>query len=205
MGYEQRELEAAWEALSHVSRLLEPLSPNWLVGGSCGLLLQGVPIGRPPRDIDIYVDEIHTAAAAFCLKEFATDQLQYNETDIYSSHLSHYELSGISVELVGGFVVRSMNSRYEVNVSARLSPVSEEAVIKQVKFHLMPLPHEFVFNVLRERMDRVQAIASRMGAEPDKYRPVLSSIIKENTISDEAKQVMKLALGDAGGAWAACW
>lgn len=50
-------LEAALASISEVldlSWLEKP--PVWLLGGSCGLLLHGVQLSAPPRDIDLYAD-----------------------------------------------------------------------------------------------------------------------------------------------------
>ncbi|WFB60872.1 hypothetical protein [Paenibacillus sp. BR1-192] len=44
------------KALATAIHKLNQAPVAWLLGGSCCLLLQGVELGKPPRDIDIYAD-----------------------------------------------------------------------------------------------------------------------------------------------------
>lgn len=77
----------------------------WVLGGSCSLLLQGVQLDKPPRDIDIYTDaeSVHELHAS--LADWAEDAPHLDQEGMYASILSHYGRYGVSIELVGGFTV----------------------------------------------------------------------------------------------------
>ncbi|WKL02675.1 hypothetical protein Q0F98_01795 [Paenibacillus amylolyticus] len=59
-------------ALLETAKAWNTQPQTWLLGGSCGLLLQGVELQQAPRDIDIYADvaaakELHLSARGKCL------------------------------------------------------------------------------------------------------------------------------------------
>src|SRR5690554_1992200 len=97
--------------------LLKDLHGKWLVGGSCGLLLQNVQLTTEPRDLDVYTDEHYVDQIAERLHEFVINPPHYNETTIYRSNLSHYDLHGVRIELVGDFRISSKGSSYRVEIS----------------------------------------------------------------------------------------
>ncbi|MDO3679186.1 hypothetical protein [Paenibacillus ehimensis] len=161
--------------------------PIWLVGGSTGLLLQGVQLDALPRDLDLYADRRHAEALHMALRRFAIDDQTESETSIYRSTLSHYEMRGVKVELVGAFEVRAMDSEYRVEADylarthAPVVPYGGEEAVR-----LMPLAHELVFNVLRDRPDRFEAIAKVCRVqEPERHRLALDDLISRNRFSGE--------------------
>ncbi|WP_088833436.1 hypothetical protein [Paenibacillus tyrfis] len=159
----------------------------WLVGGSTGLLLQGVQLDALPRDLDLYADRSNAEDLHLALRRYATDDQTESETPIYRSILSHYEMNGVKVELVGAFEVRAMESEYRVEAAylaqthAPAVPYSEGETVR-----LMPLVHELVFNVLRDRPDRYEAIARVCRVqEPERHRLALDALIARNRFSGE--------------------
>lgn len=181
------------KTLTQISLLLRKLEVDWLVGGSCGLLLQGVDIGNQPRDLDIYVDTQGAMILYNALLPFATVPLAFNETEIYVSWLSHFLMEQVAIELVGGFEVKATDSHYKVDVSRLLTKYA-------ITFHLnggnsiklMPLMHELIFNVLRNRPDRYLAIAETIRKQEENGKvniSLLNQLIELNTFSP---QVMRL-------------
>lgn len=171
-------------ALSILQLKLKPLSGSWLVGGSCGLMLQGMPLDSPPRDLDIYVDATEVNKVHNSLKHYAVDQLQFSETPRYQSMLSHYHIGDVTVECVGNFCVRHAGSRYQVSIASCLFQHRACVSLGGEMLYCMPLAHELVFNILREREDRYMAIASMMSAEKQRYLPALIEIIQNNQFSE---------------------
>ncbi len=187
------------KALELIYSCLESEQIKWLVGGSCGLLLQTVPLEKPPRDLDIYVDAKDAALVYQVLRRFATDQLLYSETDIYSSLLSHYRIENVAVELVGGFEVHADQCVYQVEVSELLAEFRVDFVQSNGQMiGLMPLAHELVFNMLRQRSDRFEVIAAKMQTDFSKYLTPLIKIMKRNTFSPrfmkKLNELLKLSL-----------
>ncbi|NQX59000.1 nucleotidyltransferase domain-containing protein [Paenibacillus qinlingensis] len=176
-------------------KLLEPLLPSistihtrlqqahnvqWLIGGSCGLLMHNVDIGRTPRDLDIYIDlkDVHTVHKL--LQPFAIDNPEFSETPIYASMLSHYHIDGHVVEVVGDFKVKALGSLYQVEVNYLQENHYCPAFIEAWKVPVMPLAHEFLFNVLRNRPDRYEPILREMQDHPDRHMQALNDLMNRN-------------------------
>jgi hypothetical protein len=179
------------QAFELIQPLLKDKNVDWLVGGSTGLLLQGVPITQPPRDLDIYVDASSASVIYDVLKKYATDELIKSQTGIYVSMLSHFQIADVQIELVGGFEVKVELSHYCVEISELLF---EYRVSYETKGHcigLMPLAHELVFNLLRQRPDRYRAIAEKMRTNPSHYLIPLNKIMDRNTFAPDFINRMK--------------
>ncbi|MFC7682005.1 hypothetical protein [Paenibacillus sp. GCM10028914] len=152
----------------------------WLLGGSCSLLLQGVSLNKEPRDLDVYADTYAIPALHRELDTWAKDTPRLDEEGMYVSVLSHYQIHDYSVELVGGFKITSHGSVYEVKIDDLLYNWAPRNTIQDVSFRLMPLSHELVFNVLREREDRYVAIAEVIRQQPERHSELLKEIVSQN-------------------------
>ena len=108
-------------ALLVMGTQLRRCEPTWLVGGSCGALLQGVELHAAPRDLDVYVDAVHAETIHRALRAYSIDEQAYSETGMYGSLLSHYMIEGVQVELVGSLKVRLDEAEYEVRVQSLLA------------------------------------------------------------------------------------
>jgi hypothetical protein len=172
------------QALEQIHAQLHGKDAAWLVGGSCGLLLQGVVIEQPPRDLDIYVDAKAAAVVYEALQVYATDQLVHSQTGIYGSVLSHFLIDNVSVEVVGGFEVHAKQSHYQVEVSF-LESFGITYETRNCQIGLMPLAHELVFNMLRQRPDRYKAIAKKIRTNPNRYLTPLNKILERNIFSSD--------------------
>ncbi|WP_051236526.1 hypothetical protein [Paenibacillus pinihumi] len=173
------ELEAA---LSLVSKAAGHSA--WVVGGSAGLLLRGIVLDASPRDLDLYADEADARSIHQALAAYAVDRQEESTTEQYRSILSHYEIGGVSVELVGGFEVRDGRSLYKLEVREVLQPLGlklngsgDEA------YTVVPLAHELWFNLLRSREDRLRQISEAMAAAPDCHLPAFHKIVQRNQLT----------------------
>lgn len=163
------------------TQLLQAPSVRWLIGGSCGLLTQNVDIGRSPRDLDIYVDVNDVTAIHTSLQDYSVDTPVFSQTAIYSSILSHYQIHGDAVEVVGDFKVDALDSTYQVEVAFLWEHHSHMAVIGNQEVKVMPLAHELLFNILRDRPDRYKAIYTTMLAAPDLHMQTLHVLLQRNS------------------------
>jgi hypothetical protein len=171
------------QAIENIHAQLQSKHVKWLVGGSCGLVLQDVIIDKLPRDLDIYVDAKDAGIVYEALQSYATDQLVRSQTGIYISLLSHFRMVNVPVEVVGGFEVHVDQSHYQVEVSGFLESFDVTYDTGICRFGVMPLAHELVFNILRQRPDRYQAIAEKMRANPMEYLTPLNKILERNSFS----------------------
>lgn len=153
---------------------------GWLLGGSCGLWLQGVTLGAPPRDIDIYADMLDAVKLHEQLAEIMLDEPRLDKSGLYISRLSHYRLGNLTMELVGGFEVKTLDATYVTEVSSVLQEDAVSYQLEGVTVPVMPLAHELVFNILRERPDRYLAIAEVMRSSLEHHLPLLMKLFIRN-------------------------
>ncbi|MEF2964367.1 hypothetical protein V3851_00875 [Paenibacillus sp. M1] len=179
------------QALRELAMRLSDTDGSWLLGGSSGLWLQGVKLAAPPRDIDVYADLPHAGALHGLLSDQALDEPRLDESGLYISMLSHYRLHDYTTELVGGFRVNTEGARYKTEVSEVLAPAAESVRLGDATVRVMPLAHEFVFNVLRDRPDRYLAIAEVMRRQPERHLPLLATLLERNLWT--AELVAKMA------------
>ncbi|WP_127585297.1 hypothetical protein [Paenibacillus koleovorans] len=181
-------LERLYPALRIIAERLGPVKALWLVGGSTGLLMHGVPLAADPRDLDLYADRESVPALHGALRSYATDVPHFSETGMYVSNLSHYRIDGVKVELVGGFEVRRDVSLYRVETAQIMAPHSLEFLIPHeadpIRIQVMPLAHELLFNVLRERPDRYEPIAAHMRHNLPAYLDAWTALVRRNRIAE---------------------
>jgi hypothetical protein len=186
--------EPVIQALTKMGGLLADCDAAWLVGGSCGALLQGVPLQANPRDLDVYADTEQASLIHKRLAPYSTDEQQYSATAMYGSTLSHYNIEGVQVELVGSLKVCVEQAEYEVRVRDLLSSYAETGVIGGTEIVFMPLVHELVFNVLRERADRYEPLARAIAAEPERHRSLYEKMMRDNAIGGRYAEKLRVLL-----------
>lgn len=159
--------------------------PVWLLGGSCGLMLHGVPLSAPPRDIDLYGDLEDAQTLHEALQSYAADN---GPEEDYSggcfSLRSRYLIEGVPVELICGFEIGSGLHRYSVNVH-RLQPYAQLYDYTGIGLmRLTPLAHELLFNLLRGRTDKCKLIAAYMKRDLSGHLALLQDLCQENGLND---------------------
>ncbi|MFB5675547.1 hypothetical protein ACE5KN_11625 [Paenibacillus terreus] len=179
-----RNIPALAAALHDVSTAWTGLGLVWLLGGSCSLLLQQVKLERQPNDIDVYADiaaakQLHMAAPGE-----PEDRQEMNRSGPYTSLLSHYRVGGLRLELVGGFEIMAGGSMYRLEVEHVLQKRAPLLELEDHQLQLTPLSHEFMFNLLRDRPDRYEAIAQVMNGCPDLHAPLVRRLLQTNVWSD---------------------
>lgn len=148
------------------------------------MLLQGVSLQAEPRDLDLYTDRTHIHALHAALRSHATDNPQDSETGMYRSNLSHYSICGVIVELVGSLEVDRGSAHYEVEITEVMNRFASDAQFAGMHVRVMPLVHELLFNVLRERPDRYFPIAEVIRSRPDDHRSVWRMVLDRNRIGE---------------------
>lgn len=185
-------------ALSLLADKLTGCQANWVVGGSSGLSVRGASLARPPRDLDVYADLASVPILHARLSDYAVDGPAENETERYRSILSHYNMEETIVELVGNFRVRACQSDYMTEVDDVLYPNADILEMDGHEVRLVPLAHELIFNLLRERMDRATVVGQLIAHQPARHLPLLHTLLERNHISPNvAQQALSLAAGAA--------
>jgi hypothetical protein len=181
-------------ALARLAALLEGCNAPWIVGGSTGLALRGARLERAPRDLDVYVDKESVSLVHDRLRVYALDEPENNATERYRSILSHYRLADTLVELVGDFRVSALQSVYSTEVGNFLFPYSDRVQIDGHLIPLVPLAHELIFNMLRERKDRALLAGELIHLQSDIHLPILLALLRRNRVSrDVAEEALRMA------------
>lgn len=170
-------------ALACLAAAMEGSDARWVVGGSTGLVLRGAHLERAPRDLDIYVDEDAVSIVHDRLVSYALDNPEASLTERYESTLSHYEVEGTVIELVGHFRIRTLQSIYVTEVNDFLYPHCDKVEVNGYKIPLVPIGHELIFNLLRERKDRAALAAELIIQDSDRHVPVLLALLQRNQLS----------------------
>jgi hypothetical protein len=188
-------------ALAAIVQALNGTTAAWVAGGSTGLMLRGLPLPAEPNDIDLYTDDEDYDLIYERLEPYAADTKHLSECGSYRSMLSHFVIEGVSVELVGGFVVRAKGCRYVTEVQSLLGPSSELVVIqhegRDIAVPVVPLAHELWFNVLRNREDRIQLIVEHYIMDPSRHETLRLQLEKRNVLTVEAKKQLTQRLADS--------
>ncbi|MCG7406434.1 hypothetical protein MH117_03320 [Paenibacillus sp. ACRRX] len=150
---------------------------RWLLGGSCSLLLQGVELEQPPRDIDIYADSQQAEQLHKIWQGASIDTPEWDESPIYRSLLSHYSCDHNAVELVGEFSVRTDWCTYQTVINEGLWNHRIREHTDKLMLDLTPLSHELVFNMLRGRLDRVEKIAETINRDPERHVDAMNAVL----------------------------
>ncbi len=186
------------EALAELAALLGSEEIVYVIGGSTGLALRGAELDRPPRDLDIYVDEEDVGDVHRLLKPFAMDDPESSVTERYRSTLSHYRIAGAIVELVGGFRVTAGKSVYKTEVREILYPECDLIDLDGTELPVVPLGHELIFNLLRERLDRAEIAGRLISSAPEKHVPKLRRLLDRNKPAPEVyERAIRLAMAEA--------
>jgi hypothetical protein len=181
-------------ALAKLALMLEGSQARWIVGGSTGLALRGAILERAPSDLDIYVDGNAVVPVDEKLRDYRLDGPTENRTERYLSILSHYCIEDTMVELVGDFRVTAFQSAYKTEVDDFLFPGSDSIEVANHAVAIIPLGHELIFNLLRERPDRAAEAGRLISEDPKRHLPLLQQLIRRNEISfTVAAEALKLA------------
>ncbi|MFC4103737.1 nucleotidyltransferase family protein [Paenibacillus xanthanilyticus] len=186
--------ETVRRALTKIAASIEESGAKWLVGGSAGLQLRGLPLSQPPRDLDLYADLEEARIIHDRLIRYAIDQPYESVTGMYRSMLSHYEIEGVAVELVGGFEVHAGGGSYEVKINNLLYHHREDVACGGYSVGIVPLAHELWFNVLRAREDRTSLIMDAIRRNPGPHLAGLRAVersgrFKGSMVADVHKQL----------------
>ncbi|USB34757.1 hypothetical protein [Paenibacillus sp. YPG26] len=185
-------------ALRRLAQEWENSRQGWLVGGSCGLWLQGVELDNAPRDIDVYTDLAEAHTLHEILQPRSIDKQVFDRSGMYVSLLSHYQMGPYVLELVGGFEVKTGGSHYRVEVGELLIDQASSVQLGAERIRLMPLSHEFLFNILRNRPDRYVPIVEVICLHAREHLPLLRNLIRRNVWAQEHLHIISSQLEERG-------
>ena len=89
---------------------------DWVVTGSMGMALQGIPC--EVHDIDIQTDSPGAYRLGSRLAEFVVTAVRYVTSERIRSHLGEFEIEGVTVEIMGG-IEKLVEGEWEEPVDVR--------------------------------------------------------------------------------------
>ena len=99
------------DALKEILTRLEDCPHSWVITGSLGMALQGVPV--EVNDIDIQTDKEGAYEIERRLLENVKQPVRYSAAERIRSHLGVLEFDGIKVEIMGAVQKRLDDQRWE--------------------------------------------------------------------------------------------
>ena len=97
--------------LRQIHARLSNTDVNWVVTGSLGFALQGVPI--QPNDIDIQTDKMGAYEIERRFSDVIIRQVKYSATERIKSHFGALQIDGIEVEIMGDIQKRGVDGVWE--------------------------------------------------------------------------------------------
>jgi hypothetical protein len=92
------------KVLKEIVNRLEDKPIIWVLTGSLGMALQGVPI--QVHDIDIQTDKDGAYEIERCFAEYVVEPVRYSESERICSHFGVLEIDDIKVEIMGNIQKR---------------------------------------------------------------------------------------------------
>lgn len=84
---------------------------NWVVTGSLGFALQGVPV--QPNDIDIQTDEVGAYQIESLFSDVVIREVKFSATERIKSHFGALQIDGIQVEIMGDIQKKGTDGAWE--------------------------------------------------------------------------------------------
>ena len=84
---------------------------NWVITGSFGFALQGVPV--QPNDIDIQTDRAGAYAIESLFSDVVVRKVKFSATERIKSHFGALRIDGIEVEIMGDIQKRGADGVWE--------------------------------------------------------------------------------------------
>ena len=97
--------------LRRIQARLSDTYVNWVVTGSLGFALQGVPV--QPNDIDIQTDEVGAYQMESLFSDMVIRKVKFSATERIKSHFGALQIDGIQVEIMGDIQKKGTDGAWE--------------------------------------------------------------------------------------------
>ena len=97
--------------LRQIHARLSSTDVNWVVTGSLGFALQGVPV--QPNDIDLQTDKAGAYEIERLFSDLVIRKVKFSATEQIKSHFGALQIDGIDVEIMGDIQKRGADDVWE--------------------------------------------------------------------------------------------
>jgi hypothetical protein len=102
------------QVLRKISLCLSQQPVNWVITGSCGMALQGVPVAI--HDIDLQTDQAGAYALEQLFAEYVVRPVHFSGAERLQSHYGALAIDGIQVEIMGDMQYRRADGTWDAPV-----------------------------------------------------------------------------------------
>jgi hypothetical protein len=149
------------KVLRIIESRLQNSNCNWVVTGSLGIALQGVPVAA--HDIDIKTDKVGAYGIEGLFSEFVTKKVAFSTAERIRSHWGGLVIKGIQVDIIGDVQMRLENGTWE-------GPVDLESYKQFVEFAGMEVPvlslaYEYQAYLKLGRLDKAELLGKWVSSQ----------------------------------------
>jgi hypothetical protein len=134
---------------------------RWVVVGSLGLALQGIPV--TVHDIDIRTDKAGAYEMARLFSDVVTDPVAFSSAERIRSYFGALRIKGVRVEIMGAVQMRREAGGWEA--STAFEPYTRLITIKQMRVPVMSVEHELHSYRKLRRPDKVALLTQWLRRE----------------------------------------
>lgn len=140
--------------LKKIAAILDGTSVKWVLTGSCGMVLQGMPL--EVHDIDLQPDRKGAYEIGRLLAEFMVSPVTYKPSERIRSHFGEFLIDGVEVQVMGDMTKLRDDGTWEEPVC--LEKVRVWVEIDGIKLPVLPLEYEYEAYKRMGRLERAQSI-----------------------------------------------
>ncbi|NJE08637.1 hypothetical protein E3E31_08910 [Thermococcus sp. M39] len=126
---------------------------NWVITGSLGFALQGVPV--EPHDIDIQTDKEGAYEIEHLFSEFVVRPVKFRESERIRSHFGALMIDGIKVEIMGD-IQKKVNDEWEPPVD--INRYKRFVQIEGMKIPVLDLEYEYQAYLKLGRVEKAKML-----------------------------------------------
>jgi hypothetical protein len=140
--------------LRKIRARLDSADVNWVIRGSFGLALQGVPV--EPPDIDIQTDEAGAYKTEQLFSEFVIKKVAFCSAERIRSHFGALIIDGIKVDIMGDIQRCDDDGTWDEPVD--LEHHKRIIDVEGMQTPVLPLEHEYQAYLKLGRMEKVKTL-----------------------------------------------
>ena len=148
--------KAYLKVLEKIVNRLQDSPIVWVVTGSLGMALQGVPI--EVHDIDIQTDRNGAYEIERRLAEYVVKPVTYSESERIRSHFGMLEIDGIKVEIMGDLQKRLDNQSWEEPV--KVERYRRWVEVTGMRIPVLSLEYEYQAYLKLGRVEKAEMLRS---------------------------------------------
>ncbi|KPU63470.1 hypothetical protein EP1X_03785 [Thermococcus sp. EP1] len=141
------------QVLRKLYERLKDSNVNWVVTGSLGFALQGVPI--EPHDIDIQTDKEGAYEIERFFPEFVVEPVRFKESERIRSHFGALMIEGVKVEIMGD-IQKKVNEEWEPPVD--IDKYKRFVQIEGMKIPVLDLEYEYQAYLKLGRVEKAKML-----------------------------------------------